>query len=109
MSSVLHKISKEVKFARDEHLGFLTFCPSNVGTALQVSVHIKLPKLSANETKFQEIVEKYKFVVYRRTSKAENGEFLEILNRRKFGITEAQLIKDFADGITELIDVEKTL
>ena len=38
-------IEKVVKFAYDEHLGYVTSCPTNLGTALRASVHIKLPKL----------------------------------------------------------------
>jgi creatine kinase/arginine kinase len=45
-------IEKEIKFAHDEHLGFITSCPTNLGTALRGSVHIKLPKLSKDMPKF---------------------------------------------------------
>jgi len=38
-------IEKEAKFAHDKHLGYITSCPTNCGTALRASVHIKLPKL----------------------------------------------------------------
>lgn len=39
------KIEEFCKFAHDEHLGYITSCPTNLGTALRGSVHIKLPKL----------------------------------------------------------------
>lgn len=42
-------IEKEAKFARDDHLGYITSCPTNLGTALRASVHIKLPMLSKNK------------------------------------------------------------
>lgn len=38
-------IEDVAKFARDDHLGYITSCPTNCGTALRASVHIKLPKL----------------------------------------------------------------
>jgi arginine kinase len=38
-------IEKVVKFSFDEKLGYITSCPTNLGTALRASVHIKLPKL----------------------------------------------------------------
>jgi|TARA_B110000285_G_scaffold188972_1_gene215396 arginine kinase len=38
-----------VKFSHDEHLGYITSCPTNLGTALRASVHIKLPKLMAHK------------------------------------------------------------
>lgn len=42
-------IEKVAKFARDDHLGYITSCPTNCGTALRGSVHIKLPKLMKNK------------------------------------------------------------
>lgn len=34
-------------FSRDDRLGWLTFCPTNLGTTVRASVHIKIPKVSA--------------------------------------------------------------
>jgi len=39
-------IEKKAEFANDEHLGYITSCPTNLGTGMRASVHIKLPKLS---------------------------------------------------------------
>jgi creatine kinase/arginine kinase len=38
-------ISGVAEFAHDEHLGYITSCPTNLGTALRASVHIHLPYL----------------------------------------------------------------
>lgn len=46
------EIEKIVKFAHDEHLGYITSCPTNCGTAMRASVHIKLPNLCKDMTKF---------------------------------------------------------
>ena len=43
-----NKIEQKVKFASDEHLGYITSCPSNLGTGMRASVHIHLPKLQKN-------------------------------------------------------------
>ena len=40
-------LEQVLTFARDDRLGYLTFCPSNLGTTLRASVHIKIPLLSA--------------------------------------------------------------
>ncbi|MCP6657869.1 hypothetical protein NL521_28455, partial [Klebsiella pneumoniae] len=42
-------------FMRNEHLGFILTCPSNLGTGLRGGVHVKLPKLSTHPT-FEEIL-----------------------------------------------------
>ena len=41
------EIEKSFAFSHDDRLGFLTFCPTNLGTTIRASVHIKLPKLAA--------------------------------------------------------------
>merc|ERR1712178_13637 len=38
-------IEKEAKFAHDDHFGYVSTCPTNMGTGLRASVHINLPKL----------------------------------------------------------------
>jgi creatine kinase/arginine kinase len=54
-------IEKVAKFANDTHLGYITSCPTNLGTAMRGSVHIKLPLLGAKENKaqFQKIADEY--------------------------------------------------
>ena len=39
------------KFSYDDHLGFITSCPTNLGTAMRASVHICLPMLAKKENK----------------------------------------------------------
>ena len=51
-------MEKKLSFAKREGLGYLTFCPSNLGTTLRASVHIKIPKLAASP-EFKEFCDKY--------------------------------------------------
>lgn len=50
-------IEKVAEFAHDDHLGYVTSCPTNLGTALRASVHIHLPLLAKNKDKFQAIAD----------------------------------------------------
>jgi len=59
LANAANSIEKEAKFAHDDHLGYITSCPTNCGTALRASVHIKLPKLMNAKEKFNEIADKY--------------------------------------------------
>ena len=59
LSVAAAEIEKRAKFAHDDHLGYITSCPTNLGTALRASVHIKLPMLAKNKAKFNEIADKY--------------------------------------------------
>ena len=43
------KIEEKAKFAHDEHLGYISTCPTNLGTGMRASVHIKLPKLAKKQ------------------------------------------------------------
>ncbi|KHN82239.1 putative arginine kinase F46H5.3 [Toxocara canis] len=42
----IKSLESKVGFSRDERLGWLTFCPTNLGSTIRASVHIKLPKIS---------------------------------------------------------------
>lgn len=46
LSVAAAKIEEKAKFANDEHFGYITSCPTNLGTGMRASVHIKLPKLA---------------------------------------------------------------
>merc|ERR1712195_259663 len=61
LSRAAAHIETVCKFAHDGHLGYITSCPTNLGTAMRGSVHIKLPLLGAkaNKAKFDEIANKY--------------------------------------------------
>lgn len=55
LSTAATEIEKIAKFAHDESLGYITSCPTNLGTALRASVHIKLPNLGAKMEEFEKI------------------------------------------------------
>ena len=50
-------IETVAKFSHDKHLGYITSCPTNLGTALRASVHIALPKLGVQMAEFQKIAD----------------------------------------------------
>jgi arginine kinase len=94
-----------VKFAHDEHLGFITSCPTNLGTAMRASVHIKLPRLSKEWHKFQAIADKY--YVQIRGIHGEHSEsadaIYDISNKRRLGRSEKDLVQDMYDGVKAMI------
>ena len=104
-------IEKKIPFSHDDRLGFLTFCPTNLGTTIRASVHIKLPKLAADRKKLEEVAGKYNLQV--RGTAGEHTESVggvyDISNKRRMGLTEFQAVKEMQDGILELIKIEKSL
>ncbi|KAL3251888.1 hypothetical protein MRX96_055022 [Rhipicephalus microplus] len=103
------EIEKKLPFARDDRFGYLTFCPTNLGTTIRASVHIKLPKLAANKQKLEKIAAKYNLQV--RGTRGEHteseGGVYDISNKRRLGLTEYQAVREMQDGILELIKLEK--
>ncbi|PSN31172.1 Arginine kinase [Blattella germanica] len=109
--TAVNDIEKRVPFSHDDRLGFLTFCPTNLGTTVRASVHIKVPKLAADKKKLEEVAGKYNLQV-RGTrgehTEAEGGVY-DISNKRRMGLTEYDAVKEMNDGIAELIKIESSL
>jgi len=61
--TAVNDIEKRIPFSHDDRLGFLTFCPTNLGTTVRASVHIKVPKLAADRAKLEEVAGKYNLQV----------------------------------------------
>jgi creatine kinase/arginine kinase len=104
-------IEEELPFAYSEHLGYITTCPTNLGTAMRASVHIKLPNLSKNMDKFQSIADKYNVQIrgiHGEHSQSEGGVF-DISNKRRLGISEVECVQDMYNGVVALIQKEKEL
>ena len=83
-------------FAKSERLGYLTSCPSNIGTGLRSSVHVDLENL----LKFPEVLGKLskRFEIQVRNEDGETGSknstVRDISNIRRLGRSEAELIED---------------
>lgn len=61
--TAVNDVEKRLPFSHHDRLGFLTFCPTNLGTTIRASVHIQLPKLAADKAKLEEIAGKYNLQV----------------------------------------------
>lgn len=110
-SNVDDAIENKVDYAFSEKLGYLTSCPTNVGTGLRASVMIHLPGLSmtANINKVLHAVTQVGLTI--RGLYGEGTEFIgnmfQISNQITLGRSEDETI-DNLTGITEqIIDKEK--
>ncbi|XP_015601282.1 arginine kinase [Cephus cinctus] len=107
----VREIEKKFSFARHQRIGFLTFCPSNLGTTIRASVHIKVPRLSADYDKFEEIANMYNLQIrgiHGEHSASEKGVY-DISNKRRLGLSENQALIEMRDGIMEIIKQEERL
>jgi len=101
-------IEAKVPFARDDRLGWLTFCPTNLGSTVRASVHIRLPKLSAKKD-FKDTCDKLNLQVrgiHGEHSESEGGVY-DISNKARLGLSEYEAVKQMYDGIKELIRLEE--
>ena len=111
LATAISAIASKVKFSYTEHLGYLTSCPTNLGTAMRASVHIKLPKLAADTAALQQIADRYHLQIrgiHGEHSDSEGGVY-DISNRRRLGVTEVECVQDMYDGVVALIAREKSL
>jgi protein-arginine kinase len=102
-------IQAKVPFSRDDRLGWLTFCPSNLGTTVRASVHIKIPKTSARPD-FKKICDEMKLQIrgiHGEHSETEGGVY-DVSNKARLGLTEFQAVKQMYDGVKKLIELEKS-
>ena len=90
LATAANEIEKIAKFAHSKTTGYITSCPTNLGTALRASVHIHLPKLGAAKDKFQAIADKYNVQI--RGAHGEhtetNDHIYDISNKRRLGLSE---------------------
>ena len=105
------KIESKARFANDEHLGYITTCPTNLGTGMRASVHIKLPKLGKNKAQFDAIANKYYVQIrgaHGEHTETDDGVF-DISNLRRLGRNEVELTQDMYNGVKAMIAAEKKL
>jgi len=107
--NAVNEIEKRLPFSHHDRFGFLTFCPTNLGTTIRASVHIQLPKLAADRSKLEETAGKFNLQV--RGTRGEHteaeGGIYDISNKRRMGLTEYDAVKEMYDGLQELIRMEK--
>ncbi|KAL3982632.1 ATP:guanido phosphotransferase C-terminal catalytic domain family protein [Acanthocheilonema viteae] len=101
----LKALEEKLTFARDNRLGWLTSNPSNLGSAVNASVQIRLPKLS-KKSDFMEICEKLNLRV---NSSGVSNDYYSISNKKSLGLTQYEAVKQMYDGIKELIRMEEHL
>ena len=104
-------IEEQATYAFHDKLGYLTACPTNVGTGVRVSVMLHLPALVITRQieKVFKSLQKINLAVrglYGEGSQAM-GDFYQISNQITLGMTEEELTKKVSDVVPVLIDYER--
>jgi len=105
------KLEERVPYAFSEELGYLTACPTNVGTGLRASVMLHLPALVLIKQieKVFRALQKINLAVrglYGEGSRA-SGDFYQISNQVTLGKSETTIINDIRDVIPNIIAYER--
>ncbi|MFN0244871.1 MAG: ATP--guanido phosphotransferase [Planctomycetota bacterium] len=105
-------LEKRVPLAYTHDLGYLTGCPTNVGTGLRASVMLHLPALGLVRSELEKV-----FTAVQRTGLAVRGMYGEgsraagdayqISNQITLGRSEQQLIDDLCALVPRIIDFER--
>lgn len=111
MSEIDNCISKSMKFAYDEQLGFLTACPTNLGTGLRASVMLFLPALTINGLmpKVIKSISRLGLTVrgiYGEGSQAE-GYVYQISNEVTLGVSEEFIISQVEEVVEKVCALEE--
>ncbi|MEO1991835.1 MAG: protein arginine kinase [Pirellulales bacterium] len=105
------EIEQVIPYAFHPKWGYLTACPTNVGTGIRVSVMLHLPALVITRQidKVFRSLHKISLAVrglYGEGSQAM-GDFYQISNQTTLGKTEQELIEQVSDVVPVLIDYER--
>lgn len=111
ISQLDDEIADHVTYAFSPQFGYLTACPTNVGTGVRVSVMLHLPALVITRQieKVFRSLQKINLAVrglYGEGSQAM-GDFYQISNQITLGRSEEELIKQVGDVIPVIIEYER--
>lgn len=103
-------LEENLDYAYDEELGYLTACPTNIGTGMRASVMVHLPALSINNEMngvFNAVTKVGMTIrgLYGEGSRAE-GDLFQISNQITLGLSEEDIINNLKAVVNQIINQE---
>jgi protein arginine kinase len=106
-------IGEVVDYAYDERYGYLTTCPSNVGTGMRVSYMCHLPALSWNNRIAGIAAEVGRFGIVLKSIYPDNGrgcgDVYQISNQVTLGRSEREIIENLTNVTEQIVSQERIL
>jgi protein arginine kinase len=104
-------LEQRITYAYSEDFGYLTACPTNVGTGMRASVMLHLPALGLTKQieKVFRALQKINLAVrglYGEGSRA-SGDFYQISNQVTLGKSETAILNEIREVIPEIIGYER--
>lgn len=104
-------LEEKINYAFDEELGYLTACPTNLGTGIRASVMLHLPALSLTGYIQAVLRAAGQIGLAVRGMYGEGTEFLgnlyQISNQVTLGVTEREIIRNLNDVTMQIIEKER--
>lgn len=105
------KLDELLHYASNKQYGYLTSCPTNVGTGLRASVMVHLPalKLTGNISKILYIVNNFGMTIrgiYGEESHSK-GDMYQISNNQTLGLTEDDIINNLNNITKKVMEQER--
>lgn len=105
------KIGSKVEYAYSDLYGYLTTCPTNVGTGLRASVMLHMPalRITGQIGKIIDVVNKVNLNVrgvYGEGSEAI-GDMYQVSNKVSLGLTNEEIINNVKSVVNKLIEQER--
>lgn len=112
VSRVDDALSDRLAFAFNPELGYLTACPTNVGTGIRVSVMLHLPALRMTKEidRVARAARDMRLAVRGMHGEGTDaaGDLYQLSNQTTLGKTEAEIIKGFSDQIVpKIVEYER--
>ncbi|EDO49262.1 predicted protein [Nematostella vectensis] len=107
----VNELDKKLGFQHTDAHGYLSGCPTNLGTGMRASVHVKIPKASEHPD-FQKICDEFHIQARgihgeHSVSTGEDAGVFDISNKRRLGLSEVQCVQDMYNGVKKLLEIEK--
>ncbi|HTF87873.1 MAG TPA: ATP--guanido phosphotransferase [Planctomycetota bacterium] len=112
--TVDQQIESRLHFAHTPQYGYLTCCPTNVGTGLRASVMLHLPALSLVQSERDKV-----FTAAQRTGLAvrglygegsrAHGDFYQVSNQVTLGRSEEQLVGELGEIVPAIVRFERSV
>ena len=109
-SALESELSKNnVYFQHSPNLGYLTCCPSLLGTGFRAKMDLKLRNVGRYDKHFETICEQLGVNCRRMSGSPGDGGIWEVISRASFGVTEHRILQVVVDAVAEIISIEKKL
>lgn len=111
LTRALDAIIAREGYAFDDKLGFLTSCPTNVGTGMRSSVmlHLSALTMTGQIQNLLETVGKFGFTMrgFYGEGSAADGDMYQLSNQVTLGVSEEEIIQSLTQVVRTIIDKER--